>query len=575
MGDIYFYMIIALAVLAVADLVVGVSNDAVNFLNSAIGSKAISFKTIMIVASLGIAAGAIFSSGLMEVARKGIFVPSEFFFDEIMVIFMAVMITDILLLDFFNTLGMPTSTTVSIVFELLGAAVCVALIKIYSDPENAKDLAAYINTTKAVQIISGILLSVVVAFSVGALVQWITRLLLSFEFRKKANWVGALFGGVALTAILYFIFIKGIKGTNYAKSVVAILYDDGVDGALQWVNSYFDASYETLAEFAKKKKDLYKIEPTSGKIALTLRGFLETNVLSIVSVGFLIWSLLSYLIITVFKIDIYKVIIIVGTFALALAFAGNDLVNFIGVPVAAWASYQKWVASGVDPHEFSMAFLGDKANTPTTILLVAGFIMVLTLWLSSKAKEVVKTELNLSRQGEGKERFKANLASRVIVRSLTALGGSVEKILPESFKKYSAKQYDQTVINSIEYVDPDDRPAFDLVRASVNLTMAGILISLATSLKLPLSTTYVTFMVAMGTSLADKAWGKDSAVYRVAGVLNVIGGWFLTAFAAFTAAALLALLIHFGGPIMIAVLLVLALFIIYKNYQSFKKKEKF
>ncbi len=575
MGDIYFYMIIALAILAVADLVVGVSNDAVNFLNSAIGSKAISFKTIMIVASIGIAAGAIFSSGLMEVARKGIFVPSEFYFDEIMVIFMAVMITDILLLDFFNTLGMPTSTTVSIVFELLGAAVCVALIKIYGDPENAKGLADYINTTKAIQIISGILLSVVVAFSLGAIVQWITRLLLSFEFRKKASWAGALFGGVALTAILYFIFIKGIKGTNYAKSVVTILYDNGVEGALQWVNTYFDASYETLAEFAKKKKDFYKVNPTSGQVALTLRGFLETNVLSIVATGFVIWSLLSYVIINVFKIDIYKVIIIVGTFALALAFAGNDLVNFIGVPVAAWASYQEWVISGLEPHEFSMAVLGKKANTPTAILLVAGFIMVLTLWLSSKAKEVVKTELNLSRQSEGKERFKANLASRVIVRSLTALGGNIDKILPENFKKFSAKQYDQTAMNAIEYANPDDRPAFDLVRASVNLTMAGILISLATSLKLPLSTTYVTFMVAMGTSLADKAWGKDSAVYRVAGVLNVIGGWFLTAFAAFTAAAILALLIHFGGPIMIAVLLVLALFIIYKNYQSFKKKEKF
>lgn len=575
MGDIYFYMIIALAVLAVADLVVGVSNDAVNFLNSAIGSKAISFKTIMIVASIGIAAGAIFSSGLMEVARKGIFVPSEFYFDEIMVIFMAVMITDILLLDFFNTLGMPTSTTVSIVFELLGAAVCVALIKIYSEPESAKNLAEYINTTKAFQIISGILLSVIVAFSVGALVQWVTRLLVSFEFQKKASWIKALFGGIALTAILYFIFIKGIKGTNYAKSIVSVLYDGGLDGALVWVNNYFNTSYNTLAEFAKDYKDLYKVGATSGKISLTLRGLLETNLLPIITAGFVTCSLLSYLVIKVFKIDIYKIIIIVGTFALALAFAGNDLVNFIGVPVAAWASYQEWVASGLEPHEFSMAVLGQKANTPTAILLFAGLIMVLTLWLSSKAKEVVKTELNLSRQGEGKERFKANLASRIIVRSLTSLGNNVSTILPEKFKAYAAKQYNQTSLHSIEYADPEDRPAFDMVRASVNLTMAGILISLATSLKLPLSTTYVTFMVAMGTSLADKAWGKDSAVYRVAGVLNVIGGWFLTAFAAFTAAAILALLIYFGGSIMIAVLLIAALFIIYRNYRSFQKKETF
>ena len=305
MDNIYLYMIIALAILAIADLVVGVSNDAVNFLNSAIGSKAISFKTIMIVASLGVAVGAVFSSGMMEVARKGIFNPSEFMFNEIMIIFMAVMITDILLLDFFNSVGMPTSTTVSIVFELLGAAVAMALIKIGHEGGNFDEVINYINTSKASQIIFGILLSVVVAFSIGALVQWVSRLLLSYNFERKANWVGALFGGFALTAITYFIFMKGLKGTSYAKESFDILGGG------------------------------------------TMKDFLENQVLSIVIVSSVFWSLLSYVLIAFAKTNIYKLIIIVGTFALALAFAGNDLVNFIGVPVAAYNAFTEWTASGL------------------------------------------------------------------------------------------------------------------------------------------------------------------------------------------------------------------------------------
>ena len=570
--DIYLLMVVALVVLAVADLVVGVSNDAVNFLNSAIGSKAVSFKTIMIVASVGIAAGAVFSSGLMEVARKGIFHPSEFYFDEIMVIFMAVMITDILLLDFFNTLGMPTSTTVSIVFNLLGAAVSVALLKIGTDDSlYFSDLTNYINTKKAGQIISGILLSVVIAFSVGALVQFITRLLLSYGFQKKAKWVGALFGGVALTALLYFIFMKGIKGTNYAKAVVDVVYNDGASGMLAWANEYFGSSYETVKELAKAKKNLFKIDGTAGTIKLTLRGFLETNLLLITVVGFTVWSLFSYALINFFKVNIYKLVIIIGTFGLALAFSGNDLVNFIGVPIAGWQSFEAWKASGVPAAEFSMAVLAKKSETPVVFLFISGAIMVLTLWLSKKARYVADTEINLSREGEAQERFKPNFLSRGIVRFTILANDGINAVLPKPAKDFIEKRFQKEVVDL-----PKDKtyemPAFDMVRASVNLVVAGILISIATSMKLPLSTTYVTFMVAMGTSLADRAWGTESAVYRVAGVLNVIGGWFFTAISAFIAAGVVAFLMNLGGPAMIAVLLLGTVLLLARNMVSYRKK---
>ncbi len=576
MSDIYIWMIIALAVLAIADLIVGVSNDAVNFLNSAIGSKAISFKTIMIVASIGIAAGAIFSSGLMEVARKGIFVPGEFYFDEIMMIFMAVMITDILLLDFFNTLGMPTSTTVSIVFELLGAAVCVALLKISADVNlSVSDLGNFINTKKAGEIIAGILLSVVVAFTIGAIVQYVSRLLLSFNFEKKAKWVGALFGGIALTSILYFIFIKGIKGTNYASAVVDVLYNGGAEGLLDWANIYFNTTYESTQEFIKAQSDLFKIDSKAGTVALTLRGFLETNVLLIVLAGFTILSFLSYLIISVFKISIYRIIIIVGTFALALAFAGNDLVNFIGVPIAAWQSYEAWVASGAPADSFTMGVLASKVATPTYLLLAAGLIMVLTLWFSAKARNVVKTSIDLSRQGDGDEKFRPNFLSREVVRITIILAQGIAEVTPKSFKKFSDKQFDEKeVLATNAYTKKEDQPAFDMVRAAVNLMVAGILISIATSMKLPLSTTYVTFMVAMGTSLADRAWGSESAVYRVAGVLNVIGGWFFTAISAFTAAAIVAFLININQPIMTGVLLLVALLLIIRSTIKYRNQTR-
>ncbi|MCH7523462.1 MAG: inorganic phosphate transporter [Bacteroidetes bacterium] len=531
MDNIYLLMVVALAILAVADLVVGVSNDAVNFLNSALGSKAISFRTIMIVASIGIAVGAVFSSGMMEVARKGIFNPGEFMFDEIMYIFMAVMITDILLLDFFNTLGLPTSTTVSIVFELLGAAVAMALIKIAADGGDFSDVVNYINTSKATMIILGILLSVIVAFSIGAFVQWVSRLLLSYDFEQKAKWVGALFGGVALTAIVYFILMKGIKGADVAKQSFDI-----IGGA-------------------------------------TIKDFIETQVLPIVAVSFVFWSLLSYGLINFFKTNIYKLIIIIGTFSLALAFAGNDLVNFIGVPIAAWQSYEAWVASGIPAHEFSMEVLASKVPTPTLLLFIAGMIMVLTLWFSNKAKAVVKTSIDLSSQGETKERFQPNFLSRGLVRFAIGSSKMTSYILPQSWQNKIEKQFEKPVI-TLSKEKTHELPAFDMVRASVNLMVAGVLISIATSYKLPLSTTYVTFMVAMGSSLADRAWGSESAVYRVAGVLNIIGGWFFTAISAFTAAAIMVYLINLGGPTAIAILLFFAVLLLGRNYISHKKKSK-
>lgn len=524
MENIYFYMLVALALLAVADLIVGVSNDAVNFLNSAIGSKAVSYKTIIIVASIGVTVGALTSSGMMEVARKGIFNPGEFMFNEIMIIFMAVMITDIILLDFFNTLGLPTSTTVSIVFELLGASVCMALIKISNnDSQNFFDLGKYINNEKAVEIIFGILLSVVIAFTVGAFVQWISRILLSFKFEQKPSWHGALFSGVAITSIAYFIIIKGLSSATF-------MHNDTIDLLLQ--NTYL-----------------------------------------LLGINFIVWTVLSYIAMQFFKINIYKIIIMVGTFALALAFAGNDLVNFIGVPIAAYHAYIDWASSGVLANQFSMVSLSQKVETQPLILLFAGLIMVITLWFSSKAKDVVKTSVDLSRQEDVKERFQPNFLSRGLVRISIGISEATSYILPNSWQKNIDKQFEKQVI-TLSKDKNFELPAFDMVRAAVNLMVAAILISLATSMKLPLSTTYVTFMVAMGSSLADRAWGAESAVYRVAGVLNVIGGWFFTALIAFTVSATVAFIINIHVPSMVAVLLVIAIVLITRSYMAHSKKLK-
>lgn len=521
MENIYLLMIVALVVLAVADLVVGVSNDAVNFLNSAIGSKAIPFKGILIIASVGIFIGAGFSSGMMEVARNGIFVPSQFYFSEIMIIFMAVMITDILLLDFFNTVGLPTSTTVSIVFELLGAAVIMGLIKISNtDGETFSSIVNYINAEKVPFIISGILLSVVIAFTCGAIVQYITRLIFTFNSEKQMKRFGGIFGGVALTSISYFIFIKGLKGTPF---------------------------YANFGDF------------------------INNNTLIIVGVALVFWTIFSQLYMRIFRKSVLIIVIGAGTFGLALAFAGNDLVNFIGVPMAAYHSYIDWSASGIAPNDYSMDSLAEAVPAEPYLLFGAGLVMVLTIWFSKKARTVSETEINLSRQGEGHEKFEPNILSRFFVRSSTQMANLFEYLTPKSFQSKIDKRFEKPVIDLPKH-KTYELPAFDMIRASINLMVAGILIATATSMKLPLSTTYVTFMVAMGTSLADRAWGRESAVYRVAGVLKVIGGWFFTAFVAFTSAGILTYLIYIGKATMVAVLLLMVVVLLVRSYLSHKNK---
>ena len=520
MQDFYIILVVALFALAVTDLIVGVSNDAVNFLNSAIGSKAFSMKTIMIVASLGIAVGATFSSGMMEVARKGIMDPSMFMFSEVMIIFMAVMISDIILLDVFNSLGLPTSTTVSIVFELLGASVSMALWKISHGDTHT--LTQYINTDKAILIVSGILLSVLVAFTIGALVMWISRFLFTFQFEKKIKSVGVVFGGFALTAITNFILIKGLKGTSYYQTE-----------PIQWILSH--SAY-------------------------------------ILSGAFVFWLVVNYILDRYFKVNILKFIIIVGTFAVALAFAGNDLVNFIGVPMAGLKSYEIYLAHGSDSTMLMHILADEKTAVNTLYLLTAGIIMVLTLWFSKKAKGVSETELNLARQDEGVERFEPNFFAKAIVRSSIKFSKHFDKIVPANVATNIDARFDNQTIK-LPRKKEFTPPMFDLVRASVNLVTASILISIGTSFKLPLSTTYVTFMVAMGTSLADRAWDRESAVYRVSGVINVILGWFSTAFSAFTSAAIMVLLINYGGTFfehgdfaVIGVLLVVATVLITRSY---------
>ncbi|WP_452223989.1 anion permease [Lacinutrix chionoecetis] len=524
MDNIYLFMLIAITILAIADIVVGVSNDAINFLNSAIGSKAISMRTIMIVASLGIFIGAVFSSGMMEVARKGIFVPGQFYFDEIMYIFMAVMITDILLLDFFNTLGLPTSTTVSIVFNLLGAAVVMSLIKISgSDANTIADLEKYINTKKAIEIITGILMSVFIAFTVGAIVQWLSRLIFSFHYEGKIKNFGALFGGVALTAITYFIFLKGLKGTPY--------YSD-------W------------------------------------KGYIEGNELLIIIGGFIMWTLFSYLFQKLTNKSVLIVVIAVGTFGLALAFSGNDLVNFIGVPMAAYHAFlaynDAFLATGILPSEFSMGVLSKKVPAEPLLLFISGGIMVLTLWFSKKAKTVAETEIKLSSQGDTSEKFEPNALSRAVVKGTSYISNVMDSIIPAAIQNKINLSF-QKPNESLSKVERADAPAFDMIRASVNLMVAGVLIAIATSMKLPLSTTYVTFMVAMGTSFADRAWGRESAVYRVAGVLNVIGGWFGTAIGAFVASGIVVFLINWNPMVMTPILLFVTVILLYRNYTAHKE----
>jgi len=523
MEQIYIIMLIALAILAITDLMVGVSNDAVNFLNSAIGSKAVSFKTIMIVASLGVAVGALYSNGMMEIARNGIFTPSMFSFNDVIIIFLAVMITDVLLLDVFNTLGLPTSTTVSVIFSLLGASVVLAIYKVYMSDGNFDALGNYINTKKATEIVYSILLSVALSFGLGTLVQYVSRLIFTFHIEKRYKYVGALFGGVAMTAITFFILVKGLKSITFVPSEV---------------------------------KDFIKDSP-----------------FTIIIYSFILWTIVSQILMSVVKYNIFKFIIIVGTFGLALAFAGNDLVNFIGVPIAAYQAYEMYAAPGqtLGASEFMMSGLeAENLPAPFIFLALAGLVMVYTLWTSKKARTVIETEQNLSRQGEGDEKYSANNLSRNLVRGMMYLGNIISFILPKSLQRKLDAQFVQP-----EYTGKrDEQPMFDMVRASVNLIVASILISIGTSMKLPLSTTYVTFMVAMGSSFADRAWDRESAVYRVAGVFNVIGGWFVTALAAFLSSAIIAYILFIGEVFAFFAFMILVAIFFYRSNQIHKKKVK-
>jgi phosphate/sulfate permease len=519
MEQIYIVMLVALAILAAIDLMVGVANDAVNFLNSGIGSKAVSFKTLMIVASIGVALGALFSSGMMEIARSGIFNPSMFTFDDVMIIFLAVMVTDVLLLDIFNSLGFPTSTTVSVVFELLGAGVCLAIYKIMTNDDGFETLSGYINTKKASEIVTSILLSVLLSFSIGALVQYVSRIIFSFQYQNRTKYFGAIFGGLAITSITYFILFKGIKGSTFMTS--------------------------------------------------ELKDFMGDNQLMIIGASFVFWTLLSQLLIAL-RLNIFKVIIVIGTFALALAFAGNDLVNFIGVPIGAIQAYDIYVAGGSN----SSMLMGELASSDLKAnfwyLLAGGGIMVYTLWTSKKAKEVIKTGVDLSRQGDGSEKFDANNLSRIIVRGVMYIGQLINYVLPKSLQLKIDKQFVKEEIKSKN----TEVAAFDMVRASVNLMVAAVLIAIGTSLKLPLSTTYVTFMVAMGTSFADRAWDRESAVYRVAGVFNVIGGWFVTAIVAFSMAGLVVTILKVGKVFAFVAIMILVGILLYRSSRKYILKSK-
>lgn len=519
MDPIYLIIVIILLGLATLDLVVGVANDAVNFLNSSIGSKVAPLWLILTVASVGVVVGALFSSGMMEIARSGVFYPEKFTFPAVMMLLLAVMITDVVLLDLFNTFGLPTSTTVSLVFELLGAAVAVSLFTIWTS-ENGGNLGEYINSGKALAIISGIFISIGIAFVVGSLLMYISRLIFSFNFSKTFLFLGAIWGGIALTAITYFAIFKGLKGSVLMS-----------------------------ADF------LYFLENHMGKAILY---------------AFLGWTVLMALLQFIFRVNILRVIVLAGTMALALAFAGNDLVNFIGVFMAGLDSFKiakDVVASGGSIDTLYMGALNNPVTANWQWLLGAGTLMVLALWFSKKSRSVSETEVNLSRKGEGVERFASSALSRSIVRGAVNMSKSIDKVTPDSVKNFLDKRF--------EPVELENQASFDLIRASVNLTVSALLISLGTSLKLPLSTTYVTFMVAMGSSLADRAWGRESAVYRINGVLTVIAGWLMTALIAFTAALTVGLLLMWGGKIAIAALVILVGFILFKSGKLHtKRKEK-
>lgn len=517
METIYLCIVIFLFALAIFDLVVGVSNDAVNFLQSAVGAKAASFKTILFIAGIGVFIGAALSNGMMDIARHGIYQPEHFYFAEIMCILLAVMLTDVVLLDVFNTMGMPTSTTVSMVFELLGGTFALALIKVYGDSN--MELGDLINTDKALSVIMAIFVSVAIAFFFGMIVQWLARVVFTFNYKKKMKYSIAIFGGIAATSIIYFMLIKGLK----------------------------DSSLMT----------------PENKL------WIQNNTMTLIA-GFFVFFTLLMQVLHLLKINVFKVVVLMGTFALALAFAGNDLVNFIGIPLAGYSSFADYTANGtaIGADNFLMTSLLGPAKTPWYFLVGAGAIMVYALSTSKKAHNVIKTSVNLSRQDEGEESFGSTPIARTLVRFSLTFANGLSRIMPESTKHWLDSRFkkDEAIIA--------DGAAFDLVRASVNLVLAGLLIALGTSLKLPLSTTYVTFMVAMGTSLADRAWGRDSAVFRITGVLSVIGGWFITAGAAFTICFFVAMVIHFGETIAIIGLIGLAVFMLIRSQVMYKKRKE-
>ncbi len=516
METIYVGFGVFLFVLAVFDLMVGVSNDAVNFLQSAIGAKVAKFKTILTIAAIGIFTGAAMSNGMMEVARNGVFHPSFFSFQDVMFIFLAVMASDIVLLDIFNTLGMPTSTTVSMVFELLGGTFALALMKVAGDP--SLHVADLMNTSKALTMIMAIFVSVAIAFVVGAFVQYISRTLFTFVYKNNSlKWKIGIFGGLAFTAIIYFMLIKGLGNVSFIS-----------DATHEWIN---------------------------------------THSWTICGICFVVTAILSQVLFAL-KVNVFKILVLTGTFALAMAFAGNDLVNFIGVPLAGYSSFQDYSANaGGDAAGYMMDSLNGPAHTPVLFLIAAGLIMVISLATSKKAFNVVKTSVDLARQDAGDEMFGSSKMARVLVRFSTNTASALSELVPNGVKRWFAKRFDN------ENVVLPQGAAFDEIRATVNLVVSSLLIALGTSLTLPLSTTYVTFMVAMGSSLADKAWGRESAVFRITGVISVIGGWFITAGAAFILCFLVALAMSLGGLTMASILIALSIVLLVRSNIKYKKKQ--
>lgn len=514
MESFYLIIVVFLLILAVFDLFVGVSNDAVNFLNSAIGAKVAKFKTVMFIASLGVLVGAMMSAGMMDVARHGILHPVNYSFHEVMVIFLAVMVTDVVILDMFNTLGLPTSTTVSLVFELLGATFVIAILKMTSDPSlTFNDL---LNSDKALSVIIAIFVSVAIAFFFGIVVQWISRIIFTFNYKKHLRYTIAIFGGIAFTCLAYFIFIQGLKGSPFIS-----------EATKQWI--------------------------TDNTTMLMFFIFIGTTVLSEI--------------LHLIRVDIFKVAVLVGTFALAMAFAGNDLVNFIGVPLAGLDSYIDFAANGSgNDDSFMMTSLMESAKTPFLYLILAGLVMIVAMTTSKKAQNVVKTSVDLSRQDEGDEMFGSSRVARSVVRATQDAGATLSKYVPKGFAKWVDSRFNK------DEVIMEEGAAFDMIRAAVNLVLASMLIIFGTNYQLPLSTTYVTFMVAMGSSLADRAWSRESAVFRVTGVISVIGGWFVTAGAAFAAAAMVCVVMYYGGFVAMFAFMAVAVYLLVRSNIQYSKK---